>query len=191
MTMTRESRPGPGMSGVARQLAISPSDPDSLASWAARVPFSGADAVLLRVVRDTETWMNLMIASGVPVLIHWRSPRADALMAKEGVVGFHLPASEAPARFRSRVPGLLGQSVHSLAAAMQAEAGGCDYVTLSPIFAPGSKRGDRRPTLGLDGLATVCRAVVIPVLALGGVGPAHAAACRAAGAWGVAGISGW
>ncbi len=135
--------------------------------------------------------MNLLIESGVPVIIHWRCPRAEALIATHGVVGLHLPASEAPSAFRSRVRGLLGQSVHSIAAAKQAEAEGCDYLMISPIFAPGSKPGDTRPTLGLEGLAAVCRAVRVPVLALGGVGPADETPCRSAGAWGVTGISGW
>ncbi|MGA9114076.1 MAG: thiamine phosphate synthase, partial [Candidatus Dormiibacterota bacterium] len=39
---------------------------------------------------------------------------------------------------------------------------------------------------GLDGLGAICRAVGIPVIAIGGVDPTNAADCMAVGAAGVA-----
>ncbi|HEY6793743.1 MAG TPA: thiamine phosphate synthase [Kineosporiaceae bacterium] len=62
-----------------------------------------------------------------------------------------------------------------------------DYVTVSPVFPTVSKPG-YGPPLGVAGLARlVARAAPLPVYALGGVDtPARAAACRAAGARGVA-----
>jgi thiamine-phosphate pyrophosphorylase len=61
-----------------------------------------------------------------------------------------------------------------------------DYVTLSPVYPSASKPG-YGPPLGPDGLAQLRRLAGRPVLALGGVEtPQRAAACRAAGAAGVA-----
>jgi thiamine monophosphate synthase len=81
----------------------------------------------------------------------------------------HLSATDPPAGDR--------------AAALVAE----DYLTVSPVFPSASKPG-YGPPLGLAGLAGLVRlAAGRPVLALGGVEtPERAAACRAAGAAGVA-----
>jgi thiamine-phosphate pyrophosphorylase len=45
---------------------------------------------------------------------------------------------------------------------------------------------DADPAIGLDGLGGICRAVSIPVVAIGGVDLTNAASCIAAGARGVA-----
>jgi thiamine-phosphate pyrophosphorylase len=64
-----------------------------------------------------------------------------------------------------------------------------DYVTCSPVFAPGSKPHDTRPPLGFAGLAAGVARARVPVLALGGIDETHGRACRRAGAHGVAVIS--
>jgi thiamine-phosphate pyrophosphorylase len=80
----------------------------------------------------------------------------------------------------------VGRSCHTVAELAAARRDGVDRVTYSPVFATESKPG-YGPALGLDGLATGCRAVPdLPVLALGGVAPGRARACAAAGAAGVA-----
>jgi len=79
-------------------------------------------------------------------------------------------------------PALLGRSVH----AGETIDPGLDYCTYSPIWATDSKPG-YGPAIGLDGLAAVCAASPVPVIALGGVtGPGRARAAREAGAAGVA-----
>jgi thiamine-phosphate pyrophosphorylase len=45
---------------------------------------------------------------------------------------------------------------------------------------------DADPPIGLDGLAEICEAVSIPVVAIGGIDASTAGACIAAGAGGVA-----
>jgi thiamine-phosphate pyrophosphorylase len=67
---------------------------------------------------------------------------------------------------------LVGQSVHSLEEALAAQEAGVDYLLAGPVFIPLSKASPA-PPLGLDGLARLAAAVVIPVIALGGVTPAH------------------
>jgi thiamine-phosphate pyrophosphorylase len=66
----------------------------------------------------------------------------------------------------------------------EARAEGCDYVTISPVFATTSKPG-YGPALGLEGLAALIPGAP-PSYALAGVGVADVAGCLAAGAHGVA-----
>jgi thiamine-phosphate pyrophosphorylase len=104
-----------------------------------------------------------------------------------GAHGVHLPRGGDPAVARRALgpAALIGVSAHSLDEARNAEQGGADYVTLSPIFASTSKPG-YGPALGLDGLAGIAAAVTVPVLALGGLDESDIAACIGAGAAGVA-----
>jgi thiamine-phosphate pyrophosphorylase len=82
---------------------------------------------------------------------------------------------------------LLGASCHSLDAALRATGEGADYLFFGPIFATPSKTSFGPPQ-GLAKLAEICRAVSIPVIAIGGITLENAAACGAAGAAGIAAI---
>lgn len=94
------------------------------------------------------------------------------------------PDDEAIARTKAAWPGgLVGASVHGPPRSCAA-----DYVVFAPVFAPGTPAAFDKPPAGagaLHGWARRHRAV----FALGGVEPATAAACVAAGAYGLAGIS--
>lgn len=96
----------------------------------------------------------------------------------------HLAAADPPAgQLRPRPP-LVGRSTHDSTelARLTTE----DYATLSPVYPSGSKPG-YGPPLGPDRLRWLCRRAGRPVFALGGIEtPAQAAACRRAGAAGVA-----
>ena len=82
---------------------------------------------------------------------------------------------------------LIGVSCHSLEAAKAAERGGADYLFFGPLFATPSKAAYGAPQ-GLKRLAEVCRAVGLPVLAIGGITLENAASCFSAGASGIAAI---
>lgn len=102
--------------------------------------------------------------------------------------GVHLPRDGDVAAARAALgPGaLVGLSTHDRQEAERAAAAGADYVTLSPVFASAGKPG-YGPVLGTAGLAATSLAVDVPVVALGGITtPGDVAACRAAGAAGVA-----
>lgn len=92
---------------------------------------------------------------------------------------------------RGERPALVGRSCHGEDELCRAADEGCDYVTLSPVAASGSKPG-YGPTLGVDGLrALLERAAYLSctaprVLALGGVEPGAARRWLEAGAHGVA-----
>lgn len=81
-----------------------------------------------------------------------------------------------------------GLSTHGLAEARRAEEKGAVYIGFGPVFSTGSKADALSPR-GLDRLAEVCRAVNIPVIAIGGIDLAGAKNAVAAGAAGVAVIS--
>ena len=106
--------------------------------------------------------------------------------------GVHLPANaESVDTIKAQTDGNLyiGCSVHALDAAQKREAEGADFVTYSPIYPTTSKPG-YGPAVGVGGLAEVTESVKIPVFALGGITPARVAECLAAGAFGVAVMSG-
>lgn len=170
-----------------RLLAISPSLPAACAAWVERAPAlveAGADALLLRSwsanISDIARWVSAL--EGLPLLLHARCPGALTLGKP-----LHLPADAA------RPPGAraMGQSCHDAAELVAAHARGCAYAVLSPIWPPGSKPGDPRPTLGLGGLKAACAISPLPVLALGGIRSDRVGACLRAGAFGVAGIGGF
>jgi len=82
----------------------------------------------------------------------------------------------------------VGRSVHSIEQALQAQNDGIDYLFYGHIYRTNSK-----PNLnprGLDQLEQMCRAVSIPVIAIGGIQPEHCTDIAQAGATGIAVMSG-
>jgi thiamine-phosphate pyrophosphorylase len=105
-----------------------------------------------------------------------------------------LPIGAAKRLIRSTLPThtlgesfLAGVSCHSLEAAEVAQRDGADYIFFGPIFATPSKERFGPPQ-GAARLEQICRAISIPVLAIGGIALENVAACLSAGAAGVAAI---
>ena len=102
-----------------------------------------------------------------------------------GADGVHLGRDD-PGAERAVAAGLLlGTSAASVEEARAGEALGAAYVGAGPVWATPSKP-DADPPIGLDGLAAICAAVSVPVVAIGGVNASNAADCIRAGAAGVA-----
>src|SRR5436190_10279987 len=116
--------------------------------------------------------------------------RFDVAIAAKAA-GVHLRAdSVAPARIRNIAPAgfLVGRSVHDPAeAAAITHAGGCDYLIFGTVFPSRSKPAGHRAA-GVQKLQDVCRATMLPVIAIGGISLENAAEVIAAGARGIAAI---
>jgi thiamine-phosphate pyrophosphorylase len=127
------------------------------------------------------------------VSLSWRPGSAAAerlhLLEALDLEGLHLGACEPnqAARMRERVGAgkLLGYSAHSAQEIQEALGAGADYASLSPVFAPLSKRSAGL-ALGHEGLRAACAAAAGPVYALGGITAERVRDVRAAGAAGIA-----
>jgi thiamine-phosphate pyrophosphorylase len=152
---------------------------------------SGATAVHLRLKgEDARTMLDacraLVAALPVPVIVH---DRADVAVAARAA-GVHLSPAEMPtAVVRSvvREGMLVGASVGSVADLELARA--ADYVSIGPVFARGARTSDAS-AMGVDEFARLARMVEVPVVAVGGIAADNAHAVLAAGASGVAVITG-
>lgn len=134
----------------------------------------GADRVVLRE-KDLPRGERAAIAEQLRAFVPTLLVASDATIDADGV---HLAAGDP---LPADPPAVVGRSCHSRADLDAAAAAGCDYATLSPIFASPSKPG-YGPPLGVAAL----RDAPLPVYALGGVDPANARSCVDAGAVGVA-----
>lgn len=156
----------------------------------ARAAFAaGVDAVQLREPQlDAATLYALAraLAGAGRVII---TDRADVAVAA-GASGLHLRGDgPPPARVRDLIgPSMtLSRAVHTEDEAARARReGGLDWVVAGTAFASESKPG--RAPLGAQGLAAIVAAAGMPVVAIGGIGPATAAAAWAAGVSGIAAI---
>ena len=108
----------------------------------------------------------------------------DAALALDAD-GVHLGRDD-PGADRAVAAGLLlGVSASSVEEAQAGQAAGAAYVGAGPVWATPSKPDADAP-IGLQGLAAICRAVSIPVVAIGGIDASNAGTCLDAGASGVA-----
>ena len=102
-----------------------------------------------------------------------------------GADGVHL-GREDPGAEAAKAAGLmLGTSAASVEEAKAGAALGADYIGAGPVWDTPTKP-DADPAIGLEGLAEICEAVSVPVIAIGGVSAGNARDCIDAGAFGVA-----
>lgn len=150
-----------------------------LADVVAAAVSAGARAVVLRE-KDLPQTQRARLAARLQQILD----PVGGLLIVAGASGraVHLSARDA---FPHPRPSLVGRSCHGAEEIASATIEGCDYVTISPVFATTSKPG-YGPALGATGLALLTAAPAPPTYALGGVHPPDVASCLAAGASGVA-----
>jgi thiamine-phosphate pyrophosphorylase len=139
------------------------------------------DAATDDVVERGRPFRELAAAHGAAFVVNDDVDAALTLQAD----GVHLGRSDVGAEQAVDAGLLLGLSAASVAEAHAAERTGAAYVGAGPVWATPSKP-DADPPIGLDGLAEICAAVSVPVVAIGGVDTATAGDCIRAGAAGVA-----
>ena len=120
----------------------------------------------------------------VPIIVNDSIDIALAVKA----AGLHVGQLDFPADRARTVIGerrLLGVTVTRTSEALKAQEDGADYVGFGPVFNTSSK-DNLASVKGLDGLADVCAAVDIPVIAIAGITPARVPGVISAGAFGIA-----
>jgi thiamine-phosphate pyrophosphorylase len=155
------------------------------------------------LVSDLETAGRAIVAGATVVQLRLKAPTAEIVAAgagfrrlgttfvvnddvdaalELGADGVHLGQADEGAE-RARARGLLlGRSATTYAEAVRGDA---DYLGVGPIWATPSKPDAEAP-IGLAELERICRAVTIPVIAIGGIDATNARDCIRAGAAGVA-----
>ncbi|MBA4372437.1 MAG: thiamine phosphate synthase [Thermodesulfovibrio sp.] len=156
----------------------------------------GIDAVQLRE-KEMETRGLLAMAYRLRELTGkykarlFINDRVDIAMAVEAD-GVHLGCSSIPAEAARKVAGermLIGRSTHSVEEALAAEKAGADFITFGPVFETPSKKQYGEP-LGPDMLKKAAGRIALPVFAIGGIKQKTIRDVMAAGAYGIALISG-
>jgi thiamine-phosphate pyrophosphorylase len=124
----------------------------------------------------------------IPLIIN---DRIDIAMAI-GADGVHIGQDDMPLNIARQLLGpdkIIGVSVFSIAEARAAEAGGANYLGLSPIFVTSTKPElDRQ--IGIEGIAPIRSEVKIPLIGIGSMNVSNAFEVVMAGLDGVAVVSG-
>ncbi|WP_147653580.1 Nudix family hydrolase [Vulcaniibacterium gelatinicum] len=176
-----------------RYLVTPPPGADPTAWLAAleRALLAGIRRVQLRAPgAEPQAWAALAAravalcrAHGAEVLVN-----GDPVLARQLGAGLHLRAAQLDDFDRRHWPAALplAASCHDLEELRRAEALRCDFAVLGPL-APTASHPGAHP-LGWEGFARLREEVVLPLYAIGGLGPADLAAARAHGAQGIAAI---
>jgi thiamine-phosphate diphosphorylase len=117
---------------------------------------------------EAEAAVQVARERGVKIIINDRVDIALALKAD----GVHLGQDDLPPAAARRLLGpdvIIGFSTHNPQQAMLAAKMPVDYIAIGPIF-PTSTKQTSNPTVGIDGLRLVRRAVgTLPIVAIGGI----------------------
>lgn len=123
---------------------------------------------------------------GVPLIVN---DNVDVAL-ESGADGVHLGQEDQdPRAVRRRVGAgfLIGVSAHTVAEARAAQAAGADYLGVGAVFATATKPGVT--DMPFETLRSICRAVGIPVVAIGGITRENILRLTGSGAEGVAVVS--
>ena len=142
-----------------------------LPTWSCCLQLRAKAATARALEAAARVLLPLCRAAGVPFCVN---DRLDVALAV-GADVVHLGQDDLPLADAQRVRAaagrpdlLIGFSTHNPAQALAAAGAGADYIGFGPVFGTRSK-ANPDPTVGLAALAAVCRAVSVPVVAIGGI----------------------
>ncbi|MDG5786054.1 thiazole tautomerase TenI [Evansella sp. AB-P1] len=142
-----------------------------------------------RSAKELVEGVKLLVHAGIPLSKIIINDRVDVAVAMKTVgvqLAYHSLATQ---QVQSTFPKLrVGQSVHSIEEAQEAERAGADYVLFGHIF-PSKSKPDLQPR-GTGVLKEMTELINIPVIALGGIDPNNVNEIVDSGANGFAIMSG-
>jgi thiamine-phosphate diphosphorylase len=133
------------------------------------------------VVDEGRPFRHLCALHGITFIVNDDCEAAVEL----GADGVHLGRNDEGAEAAVEAGLMLGTSAATSEEAVAGERIGAAYIGAGPVWATPTKPDADQP-IGLDGLAAICEAVSVPVVAIGGIDASNAADCLVAGATGVA-----
>jgi thiamine-phosphate diphosphorylase len=149
---------------------------------------SAAVADAIDIVRIARMARRVCDEAGATLVVNDRVDIAIAVRAD----AVHLGQTDLPIADARRIAGdrlFIGVSTHNPEQVRIAVAAGADYLGFGPVFATSTK-ANPEPAQGLEGLrAALAVAGRVPVVAVGGITPAHARELYAAGAAALCAIS--
>ena len=138
-------------------------------------------------LEEARTLAALCRRYGVPLIIN---DNVEVALAS-GADGVHVGQDDLTVEQVRRLAGdrlIVGVSAHSVEQALAAQAGGADYLGVGAVFATATKSDAH--VLPWETLAEICRAVDIPVVAIGGISRTNLPQLAGTGVAGVAVVSG-
>lgn len=151
---------------------------------ASTIQFREKHAPIRHALREAELTAAYCRAGGVPLVVDDRLDLALAI----GADGVHLGKEDFPISVARRTLGdgaIIGATATTVEDARRAEGDGASYVGFGPVYATTSK-ANPASVKGLSGLAAVCAAVRLPVIAIAGITAERVPSVMEAGAHGVA-----
>ena len=157
----------------------------------------GADAIQYREKRLKTTREHVDCAKQMQHLCDRHesllvvNDRVDVACTVENVA-VHLGEDDLPVEVARRLMGdepIIGSTANSLEQALNVSTEIVDYLGVGPVFGTQSKE-KRASDLGLNNLQMICEHIELPVIAIGNIQPKDVAEVIAAGAWGIAVLSG-
>lgn len=138
------------------------------------------------ILAEAESLKEICDRFGVPFIINDRPDLAK----KIGASGVHVGLEDMGIQSARKLLGedyIIGGSAHNVEEALAAQAAGADYLGCGAVFGSTSKKGVS--VLPVEELERICRAVDIPVVAIGGIQAENLPMIRNTGIAGVAVIS--
>lgn len=145
------------------------------------------DAPTRQLVETARALVALLRPLGVPLIVN---DRVDVALAADAD-GVHVGQSDMRAADARALLGpdcILGLSITDPSEMRPADLAPVDYIGVGPIYLQATKP-DAAPPIGPEGLAAIRAMTRLPIVAIGGVGPANAERLIRAGADGLSVVS--